>query len=491
MDAPWTVCNFYLFVFLEDTMNLILLLLIPFVQAIFVSLVRRIPKEGAFIMSLVPLLLLIVLPGDWIGSKVQFPWFEPLSIQFYLSVDSLSLVFLYLTAIVIPFSLLAVPSEINHSKPIFYALVLVTQGLLFGFFMARDLFLFAIFFEAMLFPLFLIISMWGGDNRERVAFKFILFMIGGSALMILAIIALFLTSGTLDIGQLSSINNIPYASLLFLLFVLAFAVKTPLFPFHGWLPETYTVAPFGGSILLAAVLSKGGIYGLARIGLEIFPEQMRELSPWLLTLALIGVLWGGLAAWVQSDFKRLIAYSSFSHVNFVLAGLFVMNEIAVSGSLLQAFNHGITITSLFLVAGWLKERLGTTSIIGTSGLAKFLPHLCWLTLFFVLASIALPGTNSFIGELLILYGLFLRNAYAAAVLGCGVILSAIYMLRWMQKTYFEAPSFFKESWIDIQKKEFLIALPLIVIILWIGIYPSPMIKLSNDALKMISLSTEF
>lgn len=462
-------------------MHLILLFLIPIILALIILLMRSFPHEAlkntSFVMSLVPLALLIFLP--FLGSAVRVPWFEALSIYFYLSVDSLSLVFLFLTAIVIPFSILVVPSEINHSRCVFYALVLLTQGLLLGFFMARDLVVFAIFFEAMLFPLFLIIAMWGGQNGESVAFKFILYMIGGSALMILAIVALYFAAGSFDIGKLSSMGNL--SPLLFLIFVLAFAVKTPLFPFHGWLPDAYTTAPFGGSILLAAVLSKGGIYGLMRIGLEIFPSQMMSYSPWLLTLAIVGVLWGGLAAWVQTDYKRLIAYSSFSHVNFVLAGLFVMNEVAITGSVLQAFNHGITITSLFLVAGWLKERVHFTSTLSLSGLAKFLPYLCWLTLFFVLASIALPGTNSFIGELLILYGLFLKNPYGALILGLGVILSAIYMLRFMQKTYFETPSFFKESWVDIRFKEFLIALPLVLLILWIGIYPAPMIKLSNDA----------
>jgi len=437
-------------------MNLILLFIIPFILAFF--------RKHHVILSLIPLLFLVF--GVSLDSEFRVPWFPALSLEFYFSVDSLSLLFLYLTAIVIPFSLIIAPKE--HS---FAALVFILEGLLFGFFMARDLVLFTIFFEAMLFPLFLILYYWG---RESVAYKFLLYMIAGSALMILGVIALFFTAHTFDIGALSGKAS-PY---IFLLFLLAFAVKTPLFPFHGWLADAYTAAPYAGSILLAAVLSKGGIYGLARIGLEIFPSQFQEYSVWLLPLAIVGVLYAALVAWVQDDYKRLIAYSSLSHVNFVLAGLFVLNEIGITGALLQAFNHGITITALFLVASWLNDRLGTRSISENSGLAKFMPHLAWLTLFFVLASIALPGTSNFVGEILILYGLFLRNTVLAFVLGISIILSAIYMLRFMQKSYFGPPSFFKDAWVDISRKELLMALPLVLLILGIGIYPTPLIELA-------------
>lgn len=480
-------------------MQLMLLLLVPFLMAVFVflcSLKEKKLKLTSFVLSLFPFLWLIVYWQEALHFSVKMPWIPSLGLEFYLAIDSLSLVFLLLTAIVIPLSLLSCSSEHKETEsPLFYGLVLLLEGLLIGFFLARDLLLFTLFFEAMLFPLFLVISLWGGGKREEAAFQFILYMIAGSCLMIVALVALYfasataLGSGTFDMDKLAHIgSNLPQATLLFVIFLLAFAVKTPLFPFHGWLPAAYTEAPFAGSILLAAILSKGGIYGLMRVGLEIFPKQLQEASPILLALAIVGVLWGGLSAWAQSDFKRLIAYSSFSHVNFVLAGLFMFNQEAISGSILQAFNHGVTITGMFLAGGWLAERIGRTTIGPESGLAKYMPMLTWLTLFFALSSIALPGTNNFVGELIILYGLFLKSHGAAFILGLSVILSAMYMLGWIQKSFFSTPSLFKNGWMDIGKKELVLAAPLIFVILLVGIYPSPMLKLTDEASKIVSSS---
>jgi NADH-quinone oxidoreductase subunit M len=291
---------------------------------------------------------------------------------------------------------------------------------------------------------------------------------------------------TFNLDQLSRIaESVPYSGAIFAIFVLAFAVKTPLFPFHGWLPETYYEASPTGTILLSALLSKAGIYGILRVGMELFPHLIKEWGPFLLGFAIAGVLYGGLAAWMQKDYKRLVAYSSFSHVNFILAGLFVWNQTAHSGAILQALNHGITITALFLMVAWLSERIGTTLIGPYQGLAKYLPKLCWLTLFFVLASVALPGTNNFAGELLILFGVFQVDRWMAVFLALTVILSALYMLRWMQKVYFEEASPFQASWIDIQSKDVFIVFPLIFMILWIGIYPSVVLKQTQLAAEKI------
>ena len=218
----------------------------------------------------------------------------------------------------------------------------------------------------------------------------------------------------------------------------------------------------------------------------MFPEILKTWSPLLLGFAIAGVLYGGLAAWMQNDYKKLLAYSSFSHVNFVLAGLFIGSEVAHQGAILQAFNHGITIAALFLVSGWLEERILTTRIGHIGGLAKFLPHLCWLTCFFVLSSIALPGTNNFIGELMIFFGLFGLNPWLTAILGLSIILSVMYMLRWMQKLYFEAPTFFQDPWKDIRWKEFMIATPLMALILWVGLYPLPFLNILKTESKQIA-----
>ncbi len=443
---------------------LLLLFLIPlFVSAL--SAVIRLHKPIAFALSLTPLALLLY----GVESDLSYPWFAPLAINFHLHVDPISKVFLYLTAIVIPFSILAVRRE----SRLFFPLVFLLQGLLIGFFTARDLVLFTIFWESIILPLFFIINIWGGENRKMAAMQFLIYMIAGSVLLVAAVLSVYLTVGTFDMDQLVNMSPVPWVAAIFFL---AFAVKTPLFPFHGWLPDAYYEASPSGSILLAAILSKAGIYGFVRIGLELFPSYLTAWSPILLALAITGVFWGAFAAWRQNDYKRLIAYSSFSHVNFILVGLFVWNQTAEVGSVLQAFNHGITITALFLVAGWLETRLRTTSMGAGSGLAKYLPNLCWLTLFFVLSSVALPGMNNFIGELLILFGLFNHSMWLAALLGLTVILSVVYMLRWMQKVYFETPSPTQTTYKDIRVKELLIALPLMVLILWIGLYPTPLLK---------------
>jgi NADH-quinone oxidoreductase subunit M len=475
--------------------NLIILLAIPFVAASIVALSQfltgRPLKIFAFILSVLPLAILLIHHDSWLGTTIQYNWIPILSIQFHLNIDSLSLLFLYLTAIIVPVTFFALRSSKVIHPHSFYALILLLQGLLLTFFTARDLVLFTIFWEAIILPLYFIIALWGGDNRKKAALKFLIYMVTGSALMVVAVLALYFSSvsqgtPTFNLDALAGFSSsLPYAPWLLAIFLFAFAVKTPLFPFHAWLPDTYTQAPVAGTILLSALLSKAGIYGIVRIGMELFPTQLSLWSPWLLGLAIAGVLYGGLAAWMQNDYKRLIAYSSFSHVNFILAGLFVWDHTAQGGAILQALNHGVTIAALFLVAGWLQERLGSTAIGQSSGLAKFLPILCWLTLFFVLASVALPGTNNFIGEVMILFGLFVENPWAAAILGLTIILSVIYMLRWMQKMYFEEPVLYQDTWKDIGIKELTQALPLIALVLWVGIYPAPVLKYVKQAADKI------
>ncbi len=470
--------------------DLIQLFSIPFISAFIAFIIpfssRKILKTVAVILSFIPLAFLLVHHAQWIGSTIDYAWLPPLSINFHLSVDALSLLFLYLTALIAPVSLLAVrSSELVHPHT-FYGLVLLLQGLLIGFFTARDLAVFTFFWEAMLLPLYFIINIWGGPQRQTASLKFLIYMIAGSALMVAAVLALYLAADTFNLDQLAGIaSTMPHAAWILGIFLLAFAVKTPLFPFHAWLPDAYYQASTAGTILLAALLSKAGIYGILRIGMELFPDLLKAWSPWLLGLAIFGVLYGGLAAWMQYDYKRLIAYSSFSHVNFILAGLFIWNAPAQSGAILQALNHGITIAALFLVAGWLQERIGSTTIGPIRGVAHFLPLLCWLTLFFVMSNVALPGLNNFVGEVMILFGLFGQNPWLTAVLGLSVILSVVYMLRWMQKVYFEEPTFHQETWIDIKGKELAIALPLAAIITWLGIYPAPVLEHTETAASKI------
>lgn len=477
--------------------NLILLVAAPFVMSAGILIFPKIPpralKALALILSLLPLALLVGRVGEWSGAEVNYPWMPALEVNFHLAVDSLSLVFLLLSAVVIPLSLTAVRSDNLPHANLFYSLVFLLQGLLFGFFTARDLALFAFFWEAMLIPLYFIIALWGKQARQAAALKFLIYMIAGSCLMVSAVLFLFVSggAGTFDMTALAKVASAsPYASVACGIFLLAFAVKTPLFPFHAWLPDAYCQASTAGTILLSAILSKAGVYGILRVGLPFFPDLVIAWSPLLLGLAIVGVLYGGLAAWRQPDFKRLLAYSSFSHVNFILAGLFVWSQASHEGAILQAVNHGVTIAALFLAAAWLEGRIGTTTIGTYTGLAKYMPALCWVTLVFVLSSVALPSTNNFVGELLILFGLFGINPYLTAVLGTTVILTVVYMLRFMQKIFFETPSPFHPEWIDLRVKEFAVAIPLIVLIMGIGIYPAPLLKLIEPAAEAISAAAQ-
>lgn len=447
-------------------MELIWLILIPLFAALLLLALPQV-RTIAFLLSLIPLVLLV--SGKLIDTA-SYSWFSPLSINFALKLDAISWIFLLLTSIIIPISIAVSDRDYPNS---FFALILLTQTLLNGFFLANDLVVFLIFWEAMLLPIFFIISVWGGEKRKKAALQFLLYMIAGSALMIAGVLAVYFTAKTFDLTQLSAIKYAPWIALVFLL---AFAVKTPLFPFHAWLAEAYTEAPLAGTIILSGLLSKAGIYGIVRIAYPLFNDWMIVFAPYLIALAVIGVFYGALLAWSENDYKRLIAYSSFSHVNFILVGLFIAIEPSLTGSTLQAFNHGVTITALFIVAYWLEERLGSREIGPVKGMMKFLPRLGWLTLFFVLSSVALPGTNSFIGELLILLGAIKYNFWLAAILVLSVILSVVYMLRFMQKVYFEEPTFFRDRWIDIGLKEYLVVIPLIFLVLWVGLYPAPLIK---------------
>lgn len=444
-------------------------------------------KKLAMTLSLCPLLLLAINHANWIGTELKYPWMPSIGIEFYLKIDAISLLFLYLTALIIPISLMTIDPYQVSFDPLFYGTILFLQGLLVVFFTARDLALFTVFWESLILPLYFIICQWGGTKKQKAGIKFLIYMVAGSSLMVLAVLALyFLGSKTFDMDALQSLSSsFPYYTELGAIFLLAFAVKTPLFPFHGWLPDAYQQAPTAGSILLAALLSKAGIYGILRIGFELFPFLIIQASPLLLSLAITGTFYGALAAWRQKDFKRLIAYSSFSHVNFILVGLFIWNVSAHTGALLQAFNHAITITGLFLVCGWLQDRLKTTSFHEISGLAVYLPRLCWLTLIFVLSSVALPSTNNFVGELLIFFGLFQQSFPLTAFLGFIIILSVVYMLRLMQKIYFQTPSPFQSSYQDISLKELFLAFPLVFLIFWIGMNPMPLLNQLKTAIEKV------
>lgn len=424
---------------------------------------RLLNKTWALVISLIPLALLLF--GN--QESVNVSWIPSLSVAFSLKMDGIARLFLYLTSIIIPLVVFTAKEE----RP--YGWIFLTQGLLSGFFLANDLVLFTIFWEAMLLPLFFLLLLYGGVERQKAAMKFLVYMLVGSCLLIAAILGLYVTSTphTFAMDQLA-LQKGGFAPWVLAIFLLAFAVKTPLFPFHAWLPDAYTEASTSGTILLSALLSKAGIYGIYRIGYGYFPELMAAYSVPLLSFAIFGVLYGGILAWKQADFKRLIAYSSFSHVNFLLAGLFATQAIAHQGALVQVFNHGVTITALFLLCSYLAERLSSTNLNAGGGLAAFVPRMAWCALFFTLASVALPGTSNFVGEILILFGLFVQNYWMAAILGLTMILSAVYMLRFQHRLFFGPSHHPSHGMLDLSLNEFLPFLILIVVILSVGLYPN-------------------
>lgn len=435
-------------------MSLFWIFITPLIGA---SLIPFFKHRGlAVLFSLFPLAALLFSSIK----PIHYTWFSPLSISFSLAIDPISFVFLLLTAIIIPLTLLI-------CKPHLYSLILVLETLLIGFFASRDLVFFTIFWEAMLLPLYFLINLSNKPGNTRTSLVFLIYMFAGSILMIAGLIGIYLTHQNFDLEMLKKGAENPWV---FGIFALAFAVKTPLFPFHAWLPETYNQSPTSGTILLSALLSKAGIYGFLRMGLE------STFSYPLTLLAIIGTIYGGFAAYKQNNFKKIFAYSSFSHVNFILAGIFIMQHTAETGAILQAFNHGIIITGLFLASGWLETRLNSTSLSATGGLASYFPVLSIITFIFILASIALPITNGFIGELLILVGIFSISPWLAALLATNVIISPIYMLRFMQTAYFESPSAPLHQ-NDIEMKNICLVLPLILLIFWIGIYPTPLLNL--------------
>lgn len=482
-----------------QNMMLLYLFIIPLLMA---SLVLVIParqatlKRCAILLSLAPLVFLLYYHDQLLGLEFKAAWLPALSINFHLRIDDLALIFLYLSALIIPISLVAVRAQGLVQAKTLYFLVLVLQALLIGFFTTRDLALFTVFWEALLLPLYFIILLWGGAQRQQAALKFLVFMIAGSALMVAAVLGLYFYSasrfsvGTFSLDDLQKITAAaPGTQWILLIFLLAFAVKTPLFPFHGWLSEAYCQAPTSGTILLSAILSKVGIYGFIRIGLELFPGLMQEWSPYLLALAVAGVFYGAFAAWQQQDFKRLIAYSSFSHVNFVLVGIFVWQLTAHSGAILQALNHGVSIAALFLVAGWLEERVGSSSM-ELGGVARAIPKLCWLSLIFVAAAIALPGSNNFIGEFIILNGMFSDSPWITLLLVCAVVFSALYMLRFMQKSYFGIQRTEELVHGDINGRQIVVGLVLVIIMGWIGIYPAVVLSYIQPAAHKIAHAAE-
>lgn len=421
------------------------------------------------------------------------PWIEPYGITYSLVLDGISAPLVALTGILLPLVVLGSWKGIEaHWIGYSAGLLLLTTGML-GALLAADLFLFYVFWEVMLIPMYLLIGIWGGERRIYAAIKFFLFTMAGSLLMLLAILWMGWTYYEVagvwsfhltDLLQL----ELPIEQQLWLFgaFALAFAIKVPMFPFHTWLPDAHVEAPTGASVILAGVLLKLGTYGFLRFAIPLFPHAAVRLQPLLVTLAVIGIIYGGLVAWAQEDMKKLVAYSSVAHLGFVMLGLLAFDSLAWQGSLLQMVNHGISTGALFLLVGMLYDRRHTKLFSEFGGLAKVMPWFAFFLVFSSLASVGLPGLNGFVGEFLILTGAFRAGLIMPTVLATfGVVVAAMYLLKMLQKTLW-GPLTRAENkrLVDLSKREILTLIPLAILMLWIGVAPKVFIQPSSRALEL-------
>jgi NADH-quinone oxidoreductase subunit M len=415
----------------------------------------------------------------------EYAWIPTFNINYAVGVDGISLLLVLLTTFLSPIVVLCSWHAIDKRVKEFMMAVLLMETAMLGVFVALDFVLFYVFWEAMLIPMYLIIGVWGGPNRIYAAIKFFLYTLAGSLLLLVAMIALYFAGGhTFSIPDLM---GQPYPAVfqfwVFVAFFLAFAIKVPMFPFHTWLPDAHVEAPTAGSVILASVLLKMGGYGFVRFSLPMLPDASALFTPFVLALSVVAIIYGAYMALAQADLKKLIAYSSVSHMGFVTLGLFVFTVQGIEGAMLQMVNHGITTGALFLCVGILYDRTHSRLIADYGGVAKTMPLYAAMLVIFSLSSLGLPGTNSFVGEFLVLLGAFItRPAYAVAA-SLGVILAAVYMLWMVQRVLFGEANPKNAGHPDLGLRELATVAPLVVAVFWIGLYPGPVLDVLHASVN--------
>jgi len=410
----------------------------------------------------------------------RHPWIPSFNIEYAVGVDGISLFFVLLTTLLSPICILASWTAVASRVKEFMITLLVMEGAMIGVFVSLDFVLFYVFWEAMLIPMYLIIGVWGGPNRIYAAIKFFLYTLAGSLLLLVAIIVLFFTGG--HTFNILSLTGQPYPpavqAWIFWAFFLAFAIKVPMFPFHTWLPDAHVEAPTAGSVILASILLKMGGYGMLRFCLPMVPQASHAYTGIVLTLSVVAIVYGAYMALAQSDLKKLIAYSSVSHMGFVTLGIFVFNAQGIEGALLQMINHGITTGALFLLVGMAYDRTHSRRIADYGGLARPMPRYGVMFVIFALSSLGLPGMNSFVGEFLVLIGAFLTHRTAAVIATLGVILAAVYLLWMVQRILFGPITKSENARLtDLGIREAVALAPLVLLVFWIGIYPESVLSL--------------
>jgi NADH-quinone oxidoreductase subunit M len=485
----------------------------PLVGVLALLLVRSDQKNAArwiglattlitFVVSLVMLAQFRVgVPG--LQLEIRTPWFgldRPWNIEYHLGLDGLNILLVLLTTFLTPIALVSAWNAIDTHVREFVIFFLLLEVGMTGVFLAQDLVLFYVFWEFTLIPMYFLIGIWGGAGKIYAAVKFFLYTMAGSVLMLIAIIWLGMSQGTFSMPDLLA-RSIPIGlqTWLFLAFAAAFAIKVPIWPLHSWLPDAHVEAPTAGSVILAGVMLKLGTYGLLRFNLGLFPQAAVTFAPWLAALAVIGIVYGAIVSYAQTDAKKLVAFSSVSHLGFVVLGLFALNPAGMQGALLQMVNHGLSTGALFLLVGMLYERRHTREMAEFGGLWKVMPVFGALMLIVTLSSLGLPGLNGFVGEFTILLGAWgagqyggAFGSYAYAVIGAlGVILAAIYLL-WMFQKVFQGEVKNKKNLglPDLSLREIALLVPILVLIFWIGLYPQPFIDLTSPAINQLAAALQ-